>query len=46
MKVVIDSKVELDVNQVAKISGVSQSNIIVIMKTGETHTGHVCEIIK
>lgn len=46
MKLVIDSKTELDINQVKRISGLSQSNIIVIMNTGETHTGHVCEIIK
>ena len=35
------SPLELDINQVARISGVSQSNIIVIMKTGETHTGYM-----
>ena len=34
---------ELDINQVARISGVSQSNIIVIMKTGETHTGYMVQ---
>lgn len=46
MKLVVDSSLELDITQVKRISGVSQSNVIVIMNTGETHTGHVCEIIK
>ena len=32
---------ELDINQVARISGVSQSNIIIVMTTGETHTGYM-----
>ena len=34
---------ELDINQIDRISGVSQSNIIVIMKTGETHTGYMVQ---
>lgn len=34
---------ELDINQINRISGVSQSNIIVIMKTGETHTGYMVQ---
>lgn len=46
MKLVIDSSTELDINQVKRISAISQSNIIVVTNTGETHTGHVCEIIK
>lgn len=32
---------ELDINQVARISGVSQSNIIVIMTNGDSHTGYM-----
>ena len=32
---------EFDINQVARISGVSQSNISVCMNTGETHTGYM-----
>lgn len=35
------SPLELDINQVARISGVSQSNIIIIMNTGESHTGYM-----
>ena len=34
---------EIDVSQIDRISGVSQSNIIVIMKTGETHTGYMVQ---
>lgn len=34
---------EIDINQIARISGVSQSNVIVIMKTGETHTGYMVQ---
>lgn len=30
---------ELDINQVSTISGISQSNTLVVMKTGETHQG-------
>ena len=33
----------LDVNQIDRISGVSQSNVIVIMKTGESHTGYLVQ---
>jgi hypothetical protein len=31
----------LNTKDVARISGISQSNIIVIMKTGESHTGYL-----
>lgn len=34
---------ELDINQIARLSGVSQSNIIVVMKTGKTHTGYMVQ---
>lgn len=34
---------ELDINQIARVSGVSQSNIIVIMTTGQTHTGYLLQ---
>ena len=37
------SPLELDINQVNRISGVSQSNIIVIMKTGVTYTGYMLQ---
>ena len=30
---------ELDVDKISTISGVSQSNTLVVMKTGETHQG-------
>lgn len=30
---------KLDVNQISTISGISQSNTLVVMKTGETHQG-------
>ena len=30
---------ELDINQISTISGISQSNTLVVMKTGETHQG-------
>ena len=33
----------LNVNQIDRISGVSQSNVIVIMKTGESHTGYLVQ---
>ena len=32
---------ELDINQISRVSGICQSNIIVVMKTGETHTGYM-----
>ena len=32
---------ELNVSDIARISGVSQSNIIVVMKTGEEHLGYM-----
>ena len=35
--------IEIDIAQVARISGVSQSNIIVIMKTGVTYTGYMLQ---
>lgn len=34
---------ELDISQINRISGVSQSNIIIIMKTGKTHTGYMVQ---
>lgn len=34
---------EIDVNQIARISGVSQSNVIVILKTGVSHTGYMVQ---
>lgn len=34
---------ELDMNNVSRISGVSQSNIIVIMKTKESHIGYLIQ---
>lgn len=34
---------EINVSQIARISGVSQSNIIIVMKTGETHTGYMIQ---
>ena len=37
------SPLELDINQVARISGLSQSNVIVIMKTGVSHTGYMVQ---
>ena len=33
----------LNTKDVARISGISQSNIIVIMKTGESHTGYLIQ---
>lgn len=32
---------ELDVSNIARITGVSQSNIIVVMKDGKEHTGYM-----
>lgn len=32
---------ELNVSDIARITGVSQSNIIVVMKTGEEHIGYM-----
>lgn len=34
---------KLDLSQVKRISGLSQSNIIVIKNTGETLTGNIIE---
>lgn len=34
---------EIDVNSINRISGLSQSNIIVIMKNGESHTGYLIQ---
>lgn len=34
---------EIDVSQIARISGVSQSNVIVILKTGVSHTGYMVQ---
>lgn len=34
---------EIDISKIARISGVSQSNIIVIMKTGESYTGYMIQ---
>ena len=34
---------ELDINQIVRISGVSQSNVIVILKTGVSHTGYMVQ---
>ncbi len=34
---------EIDVNQIARISGVSQSNVIVVLKTGFSHTGYMVQ---
>lgn len=33
--------VEIKLNEIAKISGVSQSNVIIIMKNGKNYTGTV-----
>lgn len=33
----------LDINQIARISGISQSNVIVILKTGISHTGYMVQ---
>ena len=32
---------ELNVSDIARITGVSQSNVIVVMKTGEEHMGYM-----
>lgn len=34
---------EIDINQIARISGVSQSNVIIILKTGIVHTGYMVQ---
>ena len=34
---------ELDINQINRISGVSQSNVIVVLKTGVSHTGYMVQ---
>ena len=49
MKFVLNSEgknITLDINNIKRIAGLSQSNLIVIMTTGETYTGHVIEVIK
>ena len=32
---------ELDISSIARITGISQSNIIVVMKDGKEHTGYM-----
>lgn len=34
---------ELDINCISRISGVSQSNVIVAMINGESHTGYMVQ---
>lgn len=34
---------EIDISQIARISGVSQSNVIVVLKTGASHTGYMVQ---
>ena len=34
---------EIDINKIARISGLSQSNVIVALKTGGTHTGYMVQ---
>ena len=34
---------EIDVNQITRISGISQSNVIVVLKTGVSHTGYMVQ---
>ena len=36
---------ELNVSDIARITGVSQSNVIVVMKTGEEHIGYMVSFI-
>ena len=34
---------EIYISQIARISGVSQSNVIVVLKTGVSHTGYMVQ---
>ena len=34
---------EIDISQISRISGVSQSNVIVVLKTGVSHTGYMVQ---
>lgn len=34
---------ELNINYISRISGVSQSNVIVVMITGESYTGYMVQ---
>lgn len=32
---------EIDVNQIASISGISKSNVIIVLNSGVSHTGYM-----
>lgn len=34
---------EIDIESISRISGVSQSNVIVVLKTGESYTGYMIQ---
>lgn len=34
---------DIDMNQVGRISGISQSNLIIIMKSGDSYTGYILQ---
>lgn len=36
-----NSPIELNIDEIARISGISQSNVIVIMKNGTNYTGYM-----
>ena len=38
-----DVPIEIDFTNVKRVSGVSQSNVIIVMNTGKTHTGYMID---